>query len=43
MLTAPALTFVFLGVVISLGAALVWALWEIEQVSKSQRRGNRPG
>jgi predicted negative regulator of RcsB-dependent stress response len=43
MLTAPALTFVFLGVVIGLGAALVWALWEIEQVSKSQRRGNRPG
>ena len=43
MLTAPALTFVFLGVVIGLGAALVWALWEIEQISKSQRSGDRLG
>jgi predicted negative regulator of RcsB-dependent stress response len=43
MLTAPALTCVFLGVVIGLGAALVWAFWEIEQVSKSQRSGKRFG
>ena len=43
MLTAPALTFVFLGVVIGLGAALVWALWEIEQVSKPHRDSDRLG
>jgi predicted negative regulator of RcsB-dependent stress response len=42
-LSAPALTLLFLGVVIGLGAALVWAFWEIEQVSKSQRSGNRLG
>jgi predicted negative regulator of RcsB-dependent stress response len=28
---------VFLGVVIGLGIAFVWMLWEIEQVSKTQR------
>ena len=38
-LSAPALTLLFLGVVICLGAALVWALWEIEQVSKPHRKG----
>jgi hypothetical protein len=38
MLTAPALTLVFLGVVVGLGAAFVWLFWEIEQVSKSHRR-----
>ncbi len=42
-LSAPALTLLFLGVVIGLGAALVWAFWEIEQVFKSQRSGNRLG
>jgi hypothetical protein len=31
MLTAPALTVVLLGIVVSLGAAIVWMLWEIEQ------------
>jgi predicted negative regulator of RcsB-dependent stress response len=41
MLTAPALTLVFLGVVVGLGAAFVWAFWEIEQVSKPQRHGDR--
>ena len=40
MLTAPALTFVFLCVVGGLGAAFVWMFWEIEQVSR-QRNGNR--
>ena len=30
MLTIPALTLVFLGVVVSLGTAFVWMLWEIE-------------
>jgi hypothetical protein len=32
MLTAPALTLLFLGVVVGLGMAFVWMLWEIEQV-----------
>ncbi len=40
MHTAPAMTLVFLGVVVSLGAAFVWAFWEIEQVSKTQRHGD---
>jgi hypothetical protein len=42
-LTAPALTFVFLGVVVGLGIAFVWMLWEIEQVSKPHRDSDRPG
>jgi hypothetical protein len=43
MLTAPGLTLVFLGVVVGLGIAFVWMLWEIEQVSKPQRNGDRFG
>jgi hypothetical protein len=43
MLTAPGLTLVFLGVVVGLGIAFVWVLWEIEQVSKPQRNGDRFG
>jgi hypothetical protein len=43
MLTAPALTLVFLCVVVGLGAAFVWALWEIEQISKPHRKGDRFG
>ena len=44
MLTAPALTLVFLGVVVSLGMAVVWMLWEIEQaVSKPHRNSDRFG
>jgi len=42
MLTAPALTLVFLGVVVGLGAAFVWAFWEIEQAAKLPRDGDRP-
>jgi hypothetical protein len=42
-LTAPALTFVFLGVVVGLGTAFVWMLWEIEQVSKPHRDSDRLG
>jgi hypothetical protein len=38
MLTAPALTFVFLCIVVCLGAAFVWMFWEIEHASKSRRR-----
>jgi hypothetical protein len=38
MLTAPALTLLFLIVVVCLGAAFVWMFWEIEQrMSKSHR------
>lgn len=37
MLTIPSLTFVFLGVVIGLGTAFVWMLWEIEQSSRPRR------
>ncbi len=43
MLTAPALTLLFLGVVVSLGTAFVWMLWEIEQFSKSHRNIDRFG
>ena len=39
MLTAPALTFVFMGVVFGLGIALVWMLWEIEPVIARMQRG----
>jgi predicted negative regulator of RcsB-dependent stress response len=43
MLTAPALTLLFLVVVVGLGIAFVWMLWEIEQVSKPQRNSDRLG
>jgi hypothetical protein len=48
MLTAPALTLVFLGVVVSLGTAFVWVFWEIEQTmskpfAKPHRNGDRFG
>lgn len=39
MLTAPQLTLLFLVIVVSLGTAVVWLLWEIEQ-SASRRHGN---
>lgn len=41
MLTAPGLTF--LVVVVGLGAAFVWMLWEIEQTSKPHRNSDRFG
>ena len=41
MLTVPGLTLVFLGVVVGLGIAFVWMLWEFEQVSKPQGNGDR--
>jgi hypothetical protein len=45
MLTAPALTLVFMGVIASLGTAFVWMFWEIEQVISKPRRnpGGRRG
>ena len=36
MLTAPELTLVFLGVVASLGTALVWMFWEMERAAASR-------
>jgi hypothetical protein len=42
-LTAPALTLLFLVVVVGLGAALVWMLWDIEQTYKPQRNSDRSG
>ena len=46
MLTAPALTLVFLGVVVGLGTAFVWVFWEIEHtmsktIVKPHRNGDR--
>ncbi len=42
MLTTPDLTLLFMGVVLGLGTAFVWMIWEIEQrMSKPQRNSNR--
>jgi hypothetical protein len=45
MLTAPALTLLFLVVVVGLGSAFVWMLWEVEQqaMSKPPRNIDRAG
>ena len=48
MLTAPALTLLFLGVVVGLGTAFVWVFWEIEQtmsktIAKPRRNSDRFG
>jgi hypothetical protein len=43
MFTAPALTLLFLGVVVGLGIAVVWMFWEIEQRAKPRRDGDRVG
>jgi hypothetical protein len=43
MLTIPSLTFVFLGVVVGLGTAFVWMLWEIERSSRPRRNIDRFG
>jgi hypothetical protein len=44
MLTAPALTLMFLIVVVGLGTALVWMFWEMEQpASKPRRSGDHGG
>jgi hypothetical protein len=44
MITTPDLTLLFLGVIVGLGTAFVWMLWEMEQMSKQQvskpRRNN---
>jgi hypothetical protein len=41
MLTAPALTLMFLIVVVGLGTAFIWMFWEVEQMSRL-RRMSRP-
>jgi hypothetical protein len=41
MLTIPALTLLFLAVVVGLGTAFVWMLWEMEQFSKPHRNSDR--
>ena len=43
MLTAPALTLVFLGVIVGLGTAFVWMFWEMEQPTSKPRRNDRRG
>jgi hypothetical protein len=35
-LTTPGLTLLFLGVVVCLGTAFVWMIWEMEQSAKSR-------
>jgi hypothetical protein len=42
MLTAPALTLMFLVVVVGLGTAFVWMFWEIERTMSRLRRMSRP-
>ena len=45
MLTAPDLTLLFLGVVVGLGIAFVWMIWEAEQMiqAASQQQPLRVG
>jgi hypothetical protein len=38
MLSAPALTLLFLGVVVALSAAFVWMFWEFEQAKARRNR-----
>ncbi|WP_315705488.1 MULTISPECIES: hypothetical protein [unclassified Bradyrhizobium] len=40
-MTSPELTLLFLGIVVSLGAALVWMMWEVEQSTKARRSSSR--
>lgn len=44
MLTTPGLTLLFLGIVVGLGVAFVWMLWEVEQQpSRPRRNSDRAG
>jgi len=40
-LTSPELTFLFMGVVFSLGIALVWMVWELEQSARQPAKIRR--
>jgi hypothetical protein len=42
-LTAPALTLLLLAVIVGLGVAIAWLLWEMEQASKPRRDRDRSG
>ncbi|MCK1640931.1 hypothetical protein IVA95_25920 [Bradyrhizobium sp. 157] len=42
MLTVPALTLLFLCVVVGLGAAFVWMFWEFEQRMAKPRQMSKP-
>jgi hypothetical protein len=42
-LTAPALTCLLLAVVVGLGVAIVWLLWEIEHAAKPRRNRDQSG
>ena len=41
MLTAPALTLMFLIVVVGLGTAFIWMFWEVEQISRLRRMSRK--
>ena len=43
MLTAPAMTFLLLGVIFGLGAAFMWMFWEIEQTKQRRNRARFRG
>jgi hypothetical protein len=50
MLTVPALTLLFICIVVGLGAAFVWMFWEVEQrisklhqVPRPYRKSDRVG
>jgi hypothetical protein len=40
-LTPAGLTLLFLGVVVSLGTALVWMMWEFERTAKQPAQARR--
>ncbi len=41
MMTIPQMTLMFLGTVVSLGAALVWMFWELQKPAQLPRRNGR--
>ena len=42
-ITAPSLTLLLLSVIVGLGTAFVWMIWEIEQNAKSHRGSDHFG
>jgi hypothetical protein len=42
MLTVPALTLLFICIVVGLGAAFIWMFWEIEQRMSKSHRMSKP-
>ena len=41
MMTVPQMTLMFLGMVVCLGAALVWMFWELQKPAQPPRRRDR--